>query len=295
MNVYFLSLKKECPNRDFWDFGFIEDFISGNMWQPPNFPEFETHEVNSLPSDERAIVVLPARHHADMADQLNKELAKIDHVVLFLLGDEEASFPVEEISHLSIHIWVQNPHPGRHDAYNKLGTGYPPQSQKIIPTFKSVDKSLTMYFSGQVTHARRQEMWNVVTHYEAEVGGCLVERTRGFTQGVPHEEYYKHLVEAKFAPCPSGAVIPDSFRLFEALECMAVPIADDKNSSGTISGYWDWLFGGESPFPKLTEWDRLYGILHEEQDWYKIAHKTTAWWIGYKRDFAYKVMEQLHV
>lgn len=293
MNVYYLSLKPETPNNDYWDYGFLNDFIAGGVWQLPGFPKFKTHEVDKLPKDDSAIVVVPARHHAGFEEKINTQLQRIDNVVLFLMGDEEADFVVEKIEHPSIHVWVQNPHPGRHDQYDKLGTTYPPQSQQILPKLKP-SKKLNAYFSGQITHKRRQDMWDIITHYESEAGKCKFERTRGFTQGVPHEQYYQDMVSARVVPCPSGAVIPDSFRLFEALECMAVPFADNKNSQGTVKDYWEWLFDSDVPFPRINEWDRFYGLMNETLDeWPENVFEITAWWIKYKREFAYKVKEQL--
>lgn len=300
VSVYYLSLKEQTPNNDYWDYGFLNDFIDGNMWQPINFPAFTKVNVNVIPDsysfkgnkrEDVAIVVIAARHHADMVEEINKQLKKIEKVVLFLMGDEEADFPVEEIEHDNIHIWVQNPHPGRHDSYNKLGTGYPPQSQEILSKL-DLKKDLDLYFSGQITHQRRIEMWDVLIGYQDSGAKCVIERTGGFTQGVTPENYYRLMVKARIAPSPAGAVIPDSFRLFEALESMAIPIADNKNSSGTIDNYWDWIFEQDVPFPKLGAWDRMFGLI-DELDYPHAIHKITAWWINYKREFAYKVCNQL--
>ena len=293
MNAYYLSLKEETPKSGYWDYGFLDDFINGKLWQPPNYPEIEKVETDTLPKDDKAIVIIPARHHADMIKEVNKNLKNIDKVVLFLMGDEEADFPVEEISHKNIDIWVQNPHPKRHDNYNKLGTGYPPQSQEILPKLE-MKKKLNLFFSGQITHDRRFELIDVLNEYDSKVGKSVVNRTKGFTQGMDHFNYYKNMVMAKVSPAPSGAVIPDSFRLFEALECMSIPIADEKCANGTIMEYWDWLFDEATPFPHVTEWDRLYGLMIEILDGFPHnMHQQTAWWIAKKRDFAYKVCEQL--
>lgn len=292
IDCYFLSLKEETPNKDYWDYGLLEDFISGNVWRTNNWIDFETHEVNKLPPKDRAIVVVPARHHSGFEYKINKMLQRIDKVVLFLMGDEEAEFEVEKIQHNNIQIWVQNAHPGRHDDYNKLGTTYPIHIKEHLKN-KTFNKTLDLYFSGQITHKRRTQMLECVLHYEAEFNkNCLINRTRGFTQGVSHEEYYKLMAAAKVVPAPSGTVVPDSFRLFEALECMCIPIADEVNPSGNITEYWDWLLGEESPFPKLTSWDAIYGIMENVlQEYPNNLHQVTSWWIKWKRNFAYKVME----
>ena len=106
-------------------------------------------------------------------------------------------------------------------------------------------------------------------------------------------QYYNKLCKARFAPAPSGAVIPDSFRLFEALECMAIPIADQMNPKGIVMEYWDWLFKEITPFPKTSNWFELNNIINSI-DYNELIEKQTAWWIRWKRNFAYKVMGQLY-
>ena len=105
-----------------------------------------------------AIVAIAARHHAGYEDQINQELDKIGNCVLFLMGDEEADFDVEKIRKNNMHIWVQNPHMGKHDNYDRIGTGYPQHihSNEVILRLvhilytdlstENVDKSICCHF-----------------------------------------------------------------------------------------------------------------------------------------------------
>lgn len=285
MNAYYLSLKPEIPPNDYWAYGFLNDTLESL--------ELDTKEVSELPEEDAAIVVIPGEYHAELVNDMNNQLARINHVVLFVMADEEAKFPVEEVTHPSIHIWVQYPVPGRHDAYNKLGTGYPQQSKEYLKN--TPVKDLDLFFSGQLVHQRRYDLNEVLLHIESNQNYEMkFEFTAGFTQGMPHDQYYSNLSSAKLAPAPAGTITPDSFRLFEALESMAIPIADEVSPSGHITRYWDWLFGEETPFPKITDWERLYGLIPELlEDWPANVHRQTAWWIKYKRDFGRKLIEQL--
>lgn len=295
MKAFYLSLKPKTPKNDYWDYGFLNDFISGRLWQPPGFEKFETYEVDKLSREEKAIVIIPARHHADMVTEINKELSRIKKVVLFLMGDEEADFPVEKIAHENIHIWIQNPHVGRHDQYNKLGTTYPPKCSLELRNTK-FKKKLDIFFAGQITHQRREELSEILEELEIiKKYKMKIIRSKGFTQGEPQEDYIKDMSQAKIVPCPSGAVIPDSFRLFEALECMAIPIGDERTPDGEIVEYWDWLFNEEAMFPRVINWDRLYGLIIDiKEDYPRNLHQQTAWWIKQKRSFAHKVIRQLN-
>jgi hypothetical protein len=283
MIAYLFSLNKDANIADQWDFGMLKDILDKNG--------FEQKLVTKLPKTERAIVVLPARHHAGMELEVNKHLKKIDHVVLFLMGDEEADYDVSLVDHPSIHIWVQNPHIGVHDEYNKIGTGFPEHYKKILDDMEMPEKELDIFYAGQMTHERRVELNDALV--VMPTNGVKYLSTRGFTQGLEHTEYATMMARAKIAPAPSGAVIPDSFRLFEALEAMAIPIADEKTASGEIMYYWDWLFGQITPFPKIQDWNSLQSYKIDVLENYpKIMHVVTAWYIKWKRDLNNKIMEQ---
>jgi hypothetical protein len=288
INAYLFSLNSDADISKQWDYGFLKDFLEGKMWRTYNWQGFDIKKVDKIPNGGSAIVVIPARHHKGLEKKVDEQLHNLNRVVVFLMGDEEADFDVELIKHPNRHIWVQNPHRDKHDEYNRLGTGYP---QHI--DIKYADKDKDIFFAGQVTHKRRVELTDILL--DMNDSKVHVLRTRGFTQGDKPEVYYYNMARAKIAPAPSGAVIPDSFRLFEALEAMAIPVADQKcPNDEIIHDYWDWLFQEDTPFPKVVSWDRLFGLREELlAEWPHNMHKITAWWIEYKRNFAYKVMGQL--
>jgi hypothetical protein len=289
--AFYLSLNPEANAFVQWDNGLLYSFLTGDLWQTNDWVGFDIKTVSSLPEiAESAIVVIPARHHKGLEEQVNAELQKINKVVLFLLGDEEADFDVEKIKHKNIKTWIQNAHIGKHDLYYKLGTGYPKHTRNLLKGLKPV-KSIDVFFKGQVTHNRRDELVRATKGQD----NMIIERTNGFTQGDTPENYYKKLVSAKIAPCPSGAVIPDSFRLFEALECMCIPIADNKTPAGEVMDYWDWLFGEPVPFAQVIDWDRIIPLSEEYlADFDNKRNEITAWWINWKREFTYKVLRQLN-
>lgn len=286
MTVYYFSLVSGVSALNQWDTGFVNEMFEEL--------KYETEEVKKLPRTNKAVVVIPARHHAGLEFEINKQLKKIKRVVLFLIGDEEAEFQPEEITHDNIEIYVQNPHPKRHDEFHKIGTGYPPQLREALKG-TGYKKELNVYFSGQVTHIRRELMLKYLRLYSDHDTDTLLNATKGFTQGFSHQEYYSGMSRARVAPAPSGAVVPDSFRLFEALECMAVPIADEVNPKGTINEYWDWLFGEPTPFPKIQNWSEVGTKITETlEDYDNLVIKQTCWWIKFKRDFKLKLQEQLN-
>ena len=57
----------------------------------------------------------------------------------------------------------------------------------------------------------------------------------------------KVLSSTEFLPCPNGFVHPETYRLYEALECSCIPIVENAYK------YYDRLFPN-NPFLKVDKW-----------------------------------------
>lgn len=301
--VVFLSLNPDTPARGYWDMGMLEDVFSGKMWKPATSYEFVV--VDKLEdAGEGAIIVFPARAQVDYLDELNARIKRLKWVVLMLTGDEEASFPVEKIKHQNIFIWVMSPRPDRHEAYNKLGTGYPPQAREWLPKYQeeAQERRIDYFFAGQITHRRREEMAKYIGvikefQHANNLHGVFVP-TKGFTQGDPHDLYYRQMADSKVAFAPSGPETPDSFRLFEALEAGCIPLADTRDPKGIFpDNYWQWFFEGDVPFPIIKDYEQeLQGFtIAAVENYTSKSNEIFAWWQNYKRDLCYRVMKQVHI
>lgn len=292
IDVIFLSLNPDTPPRGYWDMGMIEDIFSKKMWQPANGFDYRVREATGvLPKTKGAVIVFPARAQVDYINDLNAQLKRLKWVVLILTGDEESVFPVEQIKHNNIRIWVQEPRKGRHDKHRKLGTGYSTEVGKV-DVAEQIDKDLDYFFSGQVTHKRRTDM---IEQLDNMTGGEYLA-TEGFTQGFEPAEYFKLMQRAKTAPAPSGPETPNSFRLFEALEAGAVPIADTRVIKQDFpDDYWTWFFDEEPPFPVLTEYEQLPGYIADSiRDYPRLNNRVVSWWIKYKRSLCYTLVDDLN-
>jgi hypothetical protein len=102
-------------------------------------------------------------------------------------------------------------------------------------------------------------------------------------------------MSSRIAPCPAGAVVVDSFRLFEAIEMMSLPIADLRDSSGLEDDFYQRLFNEVVPFYKIKNWNDLPVIVSGLLEGYpNNMHTVVCWWIKYKRDFGIKLMRQIN-
>ena len=277
---YLYSFNKEDCAADKWDYGLLKEiFDKYNIQQI---------KVNALPIEDRAFVVIPGPQNIGHEKHIAKELQNISRLVLFITGDEEGVFDIDRIDHPNAEIWIQYPHK-KHEKYNKFPIGVPQHLKNNLPNYKT--KTYDVFFAGQITHQRREQLAGAI----ALVNNALYKPTDGFARGDKPIHYYDNLASSRIAACPAGAVVIDSFRLFEAIEMMSLPIADLIDSSGLEDDFYQRLFNEVVPFYKIKNWNDLPVIVSGLLEGYpNNMHSVVCWWIKYKRDFGIKLMRQIN-
>jgi len=280
INAYLYSFKQEDCAADKWDYGLLKQFFNKNKIKPDR--------VTTLPNVDRAFVVIPGPQNVDFEDQISEELSKIGRVVLFITGDESATFKVDKIKHDNIEIWIQYPH-RKHSQYNKLALGVPQHLSNNLPQYQ--DKSYDVFFSGQITHQRRQELATVMP----EMPNSFYNPTTGFAEGLSPKRYYDKMFLSKIVPCPSGAMVIDSFRFYEAIEMLCLPVGDKLDSKMQRTDFFNFLFQGEHSIKTVENWQNLPDLLPELLNNYTFEmHQVVCWWIKYKRDLFNELMRQVN-
>ncbi len=282
IKAYLLAVDKESFADHKWDFGFIKEAFNKN--------KIEYLQATSLPECDRAFVVVCGYENRQLINEVSAELKKVKRVVLFITGDERGVFRADKVVHNNIEIWIQSPYLDRHGQFNKMPIGCPSHMKDNLPEYTT--KKNSAFFSGQITHCRRQELADVMPN----IPNALFNPTAGFTQGYEPKEYYKHIAESKVVPAPAGTATVDSFRFYEALELLSLPVGDLRNSVNEKQNFWDFVFEQETPFiPKTATWNALSDIVEKGVgDYPGNMHRAVSWWIKYKRDFSNKIMEQIN-
>ena len=280
INAYLYSINPLDSADGKWDYGLLKQTFDRN--------HIEQVTVKQIPNDERAFVVIPGQGNAGKEDRISEELKNLGRVVLFITGDEGAHFNVDKISHPNIEIWIQYPHK-KHEKYNRFFIGVPQHLKQNLPAYPS--KKYEVYFGGQITHQRRKQLAEAMPSLQ----NALYRPTEGFAQGDTPKDYYQHLSTARIAPCPAGAQVVDTFRFYEAIEMLALPIGDLIDSKGIENDYFHYVYQADTPIVKVKDWNTLSSIVPELIDQYPAnMHKVVCWWIKYKRDFSIKIMEQVN-
>ena len=207
-------------------------------------------------------------------DILNDKFSKYKWVLAIRTGDEYDAFDIFKINHPNIKWWLQYPNIDRNYG-----------NARLIPigftdTFNNIterpEKDIDIFLSAQDTHKRRHEAFAV----SSTIGGNhFIQKTDGFSRGLCGREYLDIALRSKFMPAPSGAISPDSFRLYEGLEARALPIADDVSPFINSIGFFRRLFH-DAPFPIITDWNELPSIINGHTQ--EKQEEINNWWTNYK-------------
>lgn len=250
--------------------------------------EFKT--VDGYPNTDGCVLQIPGAFWADHYDTINEAIDRYKWILLFVTSDEEARFDINQLDHPNILFWQQTPRADRDYNATLFGCGWTPHFNQLPDN--PPRKDLDVVLSAQNTHLRRNEAFAALEHVQHTK---LINPTDGFTKGWTPASYADVMMRAKVCPCPAGTFSPDSFRLYEALEAGAVPIADDVSPrEGYDSrGYWRSIFP-DAPFPIFEDYADLSDIIDDVlSDWTHIANDVAAWWINEKTLYANWVVDDL--
>jgi hypothetical protein len=277
---YLYSFNEQDCAADKWDYGLLKEIFDKY--------DVEQVKVTSIPKTDRAFVVIPGPQNLGHEEDINIQIQNISRLVLFITGDEEGRFDISKISHLNAEVWIQYPH-SKHKQYNKLPLGVPQHLKSYVPDFPT--KKYDLYFGGQITHSRRKQLSDAMQN----ISNALFKPTAGFSQGDHPKDYYMNLASAKIAPAPSGAVVIESFRFYEAIEMLCLPIADNLDPYNNPINYYDFIFESKAPIKSVKNWHSLKNIVPELLNNYPDnMHQAVSWWIKHKRDLGIKIMRQVN-
>lgn len=298
--VVWANLNPEADARGSWDQGIVEELTAGyehiEMWRH--------HGAVSLGGDfgiERgAVWVIPGQHNRkpQWAEMLANMIGLAEWSLVIVTSDEEALFPVELLPHDDNHqIWGQ--YHARPEFDRVIPIGLPPNTHETLAAIEA-DHPARMgdvFFAGQNTHARREELLDVMKEMAAgypQHGNLAWVATTGFRAGLDQARYLRGMRDARIAPCPSGYHSLDSFRLYEALAAGCIPIIETTTPDGREENFWLTMFGNECPIPMVESWHELPELVDDIQrldrgapPWCDLRDKIAEWWRIYRRQLTH--------
>ena len=263
-------------SRGNWDSGLILETFNK---YPELFPQHNAHK-NIFP--ERAIVVVVGR---PAIEPLREYLETIKSGIVILTGDEECSFECEKAIPDHLDIWSQCWAPHRKNVKEKILLGCP--NRLVDYKINShLPKKYTWSFIGQVQNPHRDACVEVL---KTLPDGFLhiAPMFGGQEGGIEYQEYLDICCQSKYVICPSGSMTADTFRLYEAIECGAIPITDARSPRDAADfNYWDEVYP-MSGLMTVSNWDELVKF-QAAMD--RVTYFHSGWWFDYKKQLEQKLL-----
>ena len=186
--------------------------------------------------------------------ELLQGIAATPGVVLFHISDEWYWDRLEPYR-CFVHVVRTYHYPAlRQEGITQIPLG-PRQAFNDHPAMRPVaERRYRWCFAGNLASTRRSLAHHLV---EVQPGYLHITGTRAQSATwLGPEEYTGILRDSVFAPCPMGNVNLESFRLYEALDCGAIPIVERR----PWFDYFSRLFGAH-PLPSVCHWREAPGMM----------------------------------
>jgi len=141
-------------------------------------------------------------------------------------------------------------------------------------------------FTGTAHKSSRQDLLFQLK----SINPSFIFRTKEFNINIlDTNELNKILSTTNFIPCPNGFVHPETYRLYEALECQCIPIVENTYK------YYDRLFPN-NPFLKIDKWNEAKLIIENwtDEQIKKKQEECNLWWKKYKEKIQSTVKEKIN-
>lgn len=280
-----MSVLAETPYTGYWDHNIIHYYLED--WTM-------AYEVDSIPNNtEKAYVVVNAKAHAGHYKKLAKELNKVKELVLILSSDEDRLFDLnllkENLKTPPVAVYVQ--YSNTNESESHISDNIYPIPCGWANSQPSDDKNVDVFFVGQITHDRRLDFAQNLSPIVNESPDLVFDLKffENFAGDVSPIEYADKISKSKIVPAPSGAVSIESFRAYEALESVSVPILDTESSFADWAGFWEFLFCEKGvlrsmPFVQIKNYADLKGYIYDILNNFNFVQALTyVNWIRYKR------------
>ena len=195
-------------------------------------------------------------------------------ILLFHLGDEAGSYDLSQIYNKCNYIlrtFCSNKY-FKNNRVKCIPLGY----KSGISDRQKKNSKYKWAFTGTPHKSSRHDL----LFQFSDIKPFFCHKTEKFnTKIISVDEMSEVLSSTEFIPCPNGFFHPETYRLYEALQCGCVPIVENAYK------YYDRLFP-DNPFIKVDKWADAKPII---RGWGKDQIKKKqleckSWWDGYKID-----------
>ena len=206
-------------------------------------------------------------------------------VFLIHLGDETGTYDLSPVYNNCNFIWkafCTNKY-FNSKKVNCLPIGY--KSGVVLKSTKN-DRKYKWAFIGTSHKSCRHDLLFQLS----DIKPSFSYKTKNFNEKIIEvDEMSEILSSTIFIPCPNGFVHPETYRLYEALECECIPIVENSYK------YYDRLFPG-NPFLKIDKWKDAKNIIMswDNDQIKKKQEECKFWWNEYKQNFQNTILKEIN-
>ena len=233
-----------------------------------NFKKIESEK--DLEADDKLIIIdSSVERKKDFYSKLKIICSKM---YLIHLGDESGAYDLDEIYNNFNYVWrsfcLSNFF--NHKKVRCIPIGY----KSGVALKKNSNRKYKWAFIGTPHRSSRHDILFQLSKIEPS----FCHKTSKFNEKIIEVDKMSEVLSStEFIPCPNGFFHPETYRLYEALECGCIPIVEN------AFRYYDRLFPN-NPFIKVDKWLEAKSIIKSwsQDQILKKREECVSWWNIYK-------------
>ena len=218
-------------------------------------------------------------------DFYNKLKLICSKIFLIHLGDESGLYNLSNIYNNCNHVWRSF---CTSQYFNNNKVSCLPIGYKSGTFFKNKtgERKYKWSFLGTPHRSSRHD----ILFQLSDIEPSFCHKTSKFNQKIIEVDQMSEILSSTdFVPCPNGFFHPETYRVYEALECESIPIVENAFK------YYDRLYPN-NPFLKVDKWLDAKLLIHSwnKEKIIKKREECKSWWINYKDKLKLKILEKIN-
>lgn len=247
--------------------------------------EFETIQSEKDLEHEDILIIVDSS--IENKEELYTKLELIcSKMFLIHLGDETFAYDLSKVYNKFNYVWrtfCSNKY------FNNKKVSCLPIGYKSGILFKkeAIERKYKWAFLGTPHKSSRHDLLFQLS----DIKPSFFHKTKKFDEGIIDVgKMSEVLTSTIFIPCPNGFFHPETYRLYEALECECIPIVENTYK------YYDRLFYN-NPFVKVDKWIEAKSVIEEwgNDQIKRKREECRTWWNQYKNQLQEFIVNKINL
>ena len=257
---------------------------NSDIWIYEILQKIKYNVIDSEKNLEKEDILIIVDSNPEKKIELYNKLKLIcSKILLFHLGDEAGSYDLSQIYNKCNYIlraFCSNKY-FKNNRVKCIPLGY----KSGISDRQKKNSKYKWAFTGTPHKSSRHDL----LFQFSDIKPFFCHKTEKFnTKIISVDEMSEVLSLTEFIPCPNGFFHPETYRLYEALQCGCVPIVENAYK------YYDRLFP-DNPFIKVDKWIEAKPVIKgwSNDQIKKKQEECKSWWRSYKIDLQEMVKNKI--